>query len=727
MSDVISELLIVSISPQNLERAVLSRPPKLAAASEGGWFSENAAAIKKARISNPWWRDNSLFLEKDLVIRPHEVLRQFADFGYERSTHTSGKGIFAVRGGIIEIWPINTEKPYLIEFSGNQIVSIYPRPTPPIEAKPRYHYRGLASIDKLAPGNYVVHVDHGIGIFRGIVSENSYSENLDLSKQELSDNSKLSTPSSKFFLIEYAAPGSGKAPDRLYVPIDQKNRLSPYIGFETPKIHRLGGSIWQKTTRKIREDTQKMAQELIKLYQKRATAMRPPHPGDETLEKELRHTFAFTETPDQIKAENEIMHDLSGPRPMDRILCGDVGFGKTEIAIRAALRAICSGRQVAILAPTTILAAQHLNTFKERIGGRLPVTISMLSRLTSISETKKILGGLADGSIDCVIGTHRILSRDIRFKNLGLVIIDEEQRFGVKQKEYFKDLRSEVDPVRDLSDTETLSENRYVPKHAPPNADSFHISNGVDILSLSATPIPRTMSLALAKLRDISRIDSPPPERLPIATYVLPYSSQTIVRAIDHELSRHGQIYFLHNRIETMDAVKEKLLRYLETKFPSAWKLSFQKIGIMHGRMKEKEIIHIMDQFRDKKINILLATTIIENGLDISSANTLIVDDATRLGLAEAHQLRGRIGRGSKKAHAYFLYKPRHLTDKAAERLEALKEYSELGQGYEIALRDLEIRGAGNVLGREQSGAINKVGLNLYCQILSEAVETYKK
>src|SRR3989338_2017075 len=661
MSDVISELLIVSISPQNLERGTL-------------WFTENRDSIKRAFGIHPWWRDNTLFLEKDLAIRPAEILRRLTDFGYERSHTVSGQGLFAVRGGIIEVWPINTEKPYLIEFAGNIIETIKEREEKPAEVRLPF-YRSRTSIEKLSPGSYVVHVDHGIGIYRGLTRTFS---------------NQARTHADKYYLIEYAPPRPNAGPDKLFVPITQKNRLSPYVGFETPRIHRLGGTIWQKTTRRIREDAQKMAQELMELYKKRAEAKRSPYMGDATMEKELRHTFAFTETPDQLRAEKEIMHDLSDQHPMDRILCGDVGFGKTEVALRAALRVITSGQQVVLLAPTTVLAAQHEKTFNDRISDRLPITATMLSRLTSPRERKHILAGLKNGSIDCAIGTHRLLSSDIHFKNLGLVIIDEEQRFGAKQKEYFKNLRAEV-----------------------------------DILSLSATPIPRTLSLALTKLRAISRLDTPPPDRLPIDTFILPYSEKTIARAIAHEIRRGGQIYFLHNRIETINLIKEKL-----EKIPLLTKTYDRRtlltIEILHGRMPEKEIIQIMNQFREKKINILIATTIIENGLDISSANTLIVDDATRLGLAQAHQLRGRIGRSATKAFAYFLYNSRHLTEKSAERLEALKEYSELGQGYEIALRDLEIRGAGNVLGREQSGAINKVGLNLYCQILSEASEKQK-
>lgn len=716
----IKELLIVSLSPQNLERDVL-------------WFSENLPSIKKARIRTAWWRDNAYIIEKNLQLKPSELIRRLVDLGYERSQTILGKGLFAVRGGIVEIWPINTEKSYLIEFSGNVIAEIQERETNEEKIKPRVSQQ---NIEKLEPGSYVVHVDHGIGIFRGKSSENqirnSNTPNVpNFKNSSLDIVSNLRFRASDFFIIEYAAPLPGREPDRLYVPVDQKNRLSPYVGFETPRIHRLGGTLWFKTKRKTKEDAEKLAKELLELYAKRHTARREPYTGDQELETGFRATFSFTETEDQLKAEKEIIADLEKPEPMDRILCGDVGFGKTEVAIRAALRVISSGKQTAILSPTTILTTQHEKTFRERLGSEFPIAVAALSRLTPRQETKKILRGIAEGKIDCVIGTHRLLSKDVKFKNLGLVVIDEEQRFGVKQKEYFKNLRAEI-----------------------------------DILSLSATPIPRTLSLALAKLRDISILKTPPPERLPIKTFVLPYSKKIIARATQRELTRKGQIYFLHNRIETLEHIKEKLARSLlhfsydrnknvvnpvrtgvlrpadgNIALPSAIsilnrrhgrrrsngiKTTKPQIGIIHGRMKEKEIVKTMNQFQAQEINILLATTIIENGLDISNANTLIVDDATRLGLAEAHQLRGRIGRGNVQAFAYFLYKPSHLTDKAAERLEALQKYSELGSGYQIALRDLDIRGAGNVIGKEQSGAINRVGLNLYCQMLGEAIEELK-
>lgn len=657
------ELLIVSPTPQNLERGDL-------------WFSENFDAIKKAIGIHAWWRENAMIIETNLEIKPSLFMRRLTELGYERSSTIPGKGLFAARGGVIEIWPVNQPAPWLVEFIGNAIATITPREKIKETVQPRVHSKD--ALEKLTPGALVVHIDHGIGIWRG--------------RQE------------EYFVVEYAPPSPGGTPDRLLVPKDQKDRLTPYVGFETPRIHRLGSTIWLRTRKKIGQDAEKFARELLALYARRHQAERAPYEPDQGLMEHMRSSFPFRETEDQLRSEEEIMSDLTRSKPMDRILAGDVGFGKTEVALRAALAAITSGKQVALLAPTTVLAAQHQKTFAARLTG-LPVNIRMLSRLTMPKEKNCIAEEMRGGLADCVIGTHRLLSSDVQFKNLGLVIIDEEQRFGVKQKERFKELRSET-----------------------------------DILSLSATPIPRTLSLALAHLRDISTLSTPPPERVPIKTAVLPYATYTIREAIQFELARGGQVYFLHNRIETIGAAKEKLLKILKPRKKSV-SLPFldgrreivvtardePRIGILHGRMGEKELIRVMDQFRNRELDILLATTIIENGLDISSANTLIVDDAVRLGLAQAHQLRGRIGRGGEQAFAYFLYRPRRLTDTAGERLSALQEYADLGAGYEIALRDLEIRGAGNILGREQSGAINKVGLNLYCQVLGDAVEEIRQ
>jgi transcription-repair coupling factor (superfamily II helicase) len=651
----IDELLIVSPTPQNLERGVL-------------WFTENFSSLKKARFTNPWWRENALFLEKDLAIKPGEFVRRLMDLGYERAHTVCGKGLFAVRGGIIEVWPVNAEKPFLIEFLGNVVAGISERSGTALDPGPCSSCVATPkdSKERFLPGDYLVHEDHGIGIFRGRETQGE----------------------EEFFAVEYAPPAPGREPDLLLVPVSQKNRLAPYIGFETPSLHRLGGQMWERTKRKVREDAEKLARELLLLYGQRMGARRRPYAADEEMIRFLRDSFPYQETEDQLRAEEEILADFSSDHPMDRILCGDVGFGKTEIAVRSTLAAITAGYQVAVVAPTTILSSQHEKTFRERFRG-LPVEIRLLSRLIPSREEKIIVKEIREGKADCVIGTHRLFSPDIQWKRLGLVIIDEEQRFGVRQKEYFTRLRASL-----------------------------------DILSLSATPIPRTMQFALAKLRDISKIETPPPERLPIRTFVLPYSPALLGKAIAAELTRGGQVYFLHNRIETMaqaeKKIKNNLRRFLSR---SEWRGVAGKIGSIHGRMKEKDIIRAMERFRSGETRLLLATTIIENGLDISNANTLIVEDAVRLGLAQAHQLRGRIGRGSIEAYAYFFYRAASLGEKASFRLEALKAFSSLGGGYEIALRDLEIRGAGNILGREQSGAINRVGFNLYCQILAEAVE----
>ncbi len=663
------ELMIASVTPQNLERGV-------------SWFQENAESIKRVIRTNAWWSRHALILEVGQTMKPSECARRLAEFGYERAPFVRGRGIAAVRGGVLEVWPVNEAHPVRIEFIGNSIASLASRESAEEVAGPGSTLR--QSIAELPEGSFVVHTDHGIGIFRGVQSDTNtrmHPNDTNNSNSAFESFACHSSHSCRYYVVEYAPPASGREPDRLFVPITQKDRLTPYTGFETPTVHRLGGSVWITTKRKAREQAEKFAQKLLALYAERSGARRDPYPGEDEVIDILKSSFAYQETPDQTRAEQEIRADFERDTPMDRVLCGDVGFGKTEVAVRTAGRAIAAGKQVAVLAPTTLLAAQHSDTFARRFAD-LPFSVTMLSRLSPPADQKRILADAAEGKIDCLIGTHRLLSRDVQFKNLGLVIIDEEQRFGVKQKEHFQSLRSSV-----------------------------------DVLSLSATPIPRTLQFTLAKLRDISTIHTPPPERLPIRTFVLPHSWRTVAHALRQELERGGQAYVLHNRIETLGWIKKRMERATR---------SFGKkprIESIHGRMRDQELVRIMEQFRAKEIDVLIATTIIENGLDIASANTLIVDDATRLGLAQAHQLRGRIGRGREQAYAYFLYAPQRLTDKAAERLEALRAFAELGAGYDIALRDLEIRGAGNILGREQSGAINKVGLNLYYQMLAEAVE----
>jgi len=419
----------------------------------------------------------------------------------------------------------------------------------------------------------------------------------------------------------------------------------------------------------------------LALYSQKEIAKRTPYFPDRELEEQLRSSFIYEETPDQMQAIKDIKKDLNKERPMDRIVCGDVGFGKTEIAIRTALLAAVNNRQTALICPTTILALQHFNNFKKRFE-KFPIEIAVLSRLQAKKEQKKIIKDLKEGKIDIVIGTHRILSRDIEFKNLQLLIIDDEQRFGVKQKEKLRQLKSSL-----------------------------------DVLSLSATPIPRTIYLALSSFKNISLIQTPPKGRTAINTQVLLYDSKIVKEAISFELKRKGQVYFLHNRVQTIERARENIKKLL----PKA------KIGIIHGKIRGKQLIKIMDDFQKEKTNVLVATTIIENGLDLPNVNTIIIEDASRLGLSQAHQIRGRVGRSDIKSFAYMFFPKKNITPLAKERLKTLKDTKELGAGYRIAIKDLELRGAGNILGKEQSGAINKIGLNLYCQVLSEAVEKLRE
>lgn len=680
-----TEHLVVSLNPFFFDKEAI-------------WFSENLGKIKDQIQTNSWWQSNCFVFERDIKINPSEFMRKISDMGYEKVQTTASPGEFASRGGIIDVFPTNSLQALRLEFFGNKIENILPLGEKIdddlrlkiLNKKIKAQEKSQEESKKFKEGDFVVHLDHGIGVFRGFFEEKS------------APTSKLQ-PLNSFFIIEYAAPKHGHSPDRLFVPIEQAKKLSLYIGFENPTVHRLGSEIWLKTKHKIKEDVEKFAKELIEIYAKREIATRPPYLADDQMQRDFEAQFKHFETEDQLKAIEDIKKDMSLTEPMDRLICGDVGFGKTEVALRAAFKAAASGRQVALLCPTTILADQHFETFSERLKN-FPVKIALMSRMESKQNQQKSAKELSEGKIDIVIGTHRLLSGDIHFKNLGLLIIDEEQRFGVKQKEKFKHLREEV-----------------------------------DILSLSATPIPRTMYLSLSGLRKISTIQTPPPGRKAVETFVLPYSEDIIIKAVKKELSRHGQIFFLYNRVQT---IQNEAIR-LHKMMPNL------KIAIAHGRMSEGQLRKIIHDFRDspphlsqqtnnstpksrnykcggKKYDLLLATTIIENGLDLPNANTLIVANATRLGLAQSYQLRGRIGRSDKTAHAYFLYNEKELKDAAKERLETLESATELGDGWKIAQKDLEIRGAGNILGRSQSGNMNKIGLNLYCQILSEAVERLK-
>ena len=504
-------------------------------------------------------------------------------------------------------------------------------------------------------GQYVVHVEHGVGIFRGLVT-------LDLSGIER-----------EYLQVDYADA------DRLYVPVDQTDRLAPYEApGGAPRITRLSSAEWSRTKSRVRQAVQEMATELLQIYAARELAGGYAYPPDTSWDVELAESFPYQETADQLQAIEDVRADLESPRSMDRLVCGDVGYGKTEVALRAAFKAVNAGKQVAVLVPTTVLALQHYETFRERLAA-FPVRIEMLSRLRTRAEQRRILEDLAEGKVDIVIGTHRLVQRDVQFKDLGLLIVDEEQRFGVRHKEYIKKQRATI-----------------------------------DVLTMTATPIPRTLYMALTGIRDLSLISTPPMERVPIRTFVTA-SNETLVReAILREMARGGQVFFLHNRVQSIYRVRD----WLEKLVPEA------RIGIGHGQMDESELEQVVLAFMQHEYDVLLCTTIIESGVDIPNANTIIIDNAHTLGLTQLYQLRGRVGRGNVRAYAYLLYPPHTpLSSEARQRLAAIQEATELGAGFQIAMRDMEIRGAGNILGAEQSGHIAAVGLDLYTRMLAHAVE----
>jgi len=516
----------------------------------------------------------------------------------------------------------------------------------------------LSSYTNLNPDDYIVHIDYGIGRFKGLET--------------------LVVDGHKRDCLSLLYLGD----DKLYVPVEEFNRVQKYAGKEgAPRLSKLGSSTWERTKAKTKRVLMEMAGELVALYAERQTFPGFAFKPDSDWMRQLETSFEYQETPDQLKAMDDIKADMEKDIPMDRLVCGDVGYGKTELAIRAALKAVDSGKQVAILAPTTILAIQHLTTFSERLAD-FPVKIEMMSRFRTPREVKKIKQGLTEGTIDIVIGTHKLLQRDIDFKNIGLLIIDEEQRFGVAQKEKIKKLRSQI-----------------------------------DVLTLTATPIPRTLNLSLAEARDMSIINTPPKERLPITTEVALFSDRIIVDAVNRELDRGGQAFIVHNRVQSIWA----FYRYLKNLLPLV------NIGVGHGQMSERELEKVMKNFLDKKYQVLLSTTIIESGLDIPSVNTIIINRADKLGLAQLYQLRGRVGRSHYRAYAYLLIPPlKLLTREARKRLKAIEEFTELGSGFHLAMRDLEIRGAGNLLGAQQHGFIEEVGFELYIKLLEEAVAQLK-
>ncbi|HEY1620933.1 MAG TPA: transcription-repair coupling factor [Streptosporangiaceae bacterium] len=512
---------------------------------------------------------------------------------------------------------------------------------------------------QLTPGDYIVHEQHGVGRYVAMTSRTIQGATRD------------------YLIIEYAPSKRGQPPDRLYLPTDQLDEVTRYSGGEAPALHRLGGADWAKAKGRARKAVRDIAAGLIRLYQARMASPGHAFGQDTPWQRELEDAFPYIETPDQLAAVDEVKADMEKAVPMDRLICGDVGYGKTEIAVRAAFKAAQDGRQVAILAPTTLLAAQHFATFSERYAP-FPVVVRPLSRFQSDAEVTDTLAGLADGKVDVVIGTHRLLSPETRFDRLGLVIIDEEQRFGVEHKEYLKQLRTEV-----------------------------------DVLAMSATPIPRTLEMGISGIREMSTILTPPEERHPVLTSVGPYDEKQIVAAIRRELLRDGQAFFVHNRVASINKVAARIAELV----PEA------RVGVGHGQMNEHTLEKVMSQFVEREFDVLVATTIVESGLDIPNANTLIVDRADIYGLPALHQLRGRVGRSRERGYAYFLYPPeKPLTETAHDRLATIAQHTGVGAGMHIALKDLEIRGAGNLLGGEQSGHVAAVGFDLYVKMIGEAV-----
>ncbi len=528
-----------------------------------------------------------------------------------------------------------------------------------VRRRGRFFCKGtrVYSLSDLKPGDYVVHEVHGIGKFTGLY--------------------RLENKSSDYLAVVY------RDGDMLYIPVTQLDQIRKYIAGEdvTPNLDKIGGKTWGKTKDKVRESVKQFAEELLKLYAKRHHSKGFAFSPDTPWQRQMEEAFDYDETPDQYHAIEETKRDMEAPQPMDRLICGDVGFGKTEVAIRASFKAVMDGKQVAVLAPTTVLVHQHWHTFQERMAG-FPIRIESLSRLRTTKEIKQVLEGLITGEVDIVIGTHRLLSKDVQFKDLGLLIIDEEQRFGVRHKEQLKKLREHV-----------------------------------DTLTLTATPIPRTLQFCLSGIRDMSVINTAPNDRLPIHTCIANYSPEIIKEAIERELRREGQVYYLHNRVQTIEYTAMKIQQLV----PNA------RIGIGHGQMSKNELEKVMTAFINREIDVLVCTTIIASGIDIPNVNTIIVDRADRFGLSELYQIRGRVGRYKHRAFAYLLIpSDKALTKDAQERLKAIQDFSTLGSGLQVALKDLEIRGAGDLLGPEQSGHINAVGFDTYRELIEEAIAEMK-
>jgi len=621
--------------------------------SAPGYAGKLPAFLKKAAellgqrkriviVSHQASRLSELLAEEDIVAAPVEEV-----------TEVPGPGaLVLVQGSLPEGWVMGGET-YL--FTDAEIFG-FVKQRRLVRKRPAPRHKLMVDI---IPDDYIVHVEHGIGKFTGVTTL------------------KTAGVEKEYLVLQYAAG------DTLYVPTDQIDRVSRYIGAgdRPPTLSRLGTQEWNRTKQRAKEAAEVLARELLALYASREVVPGFAFSRDSLWQQELESAFPYVETPDQLEALQEVKADMEKPRPMDRLVCGDVGYGKTEVAIRAAFKSVMDGRQVAVLVPTTVLAQQHFDTFSERLEA-FPVKVEVLSRFRSPAEQREIVDGLASGAVDICIGTHRLIQKDVAFKNLGLLVIDEEQRFGVNHKEHLKKMRREV-----------------------------------DVLTLSATPIPRTLHMSLVGVRDMSTMETPPEERLPVKTYVAEYNDHLVREAILRELERNGQVFFVHNRVQSIAMIAADLRELV----PEA------EVAIAHGQMPEEQLEKVMNDFTRGKVDILVCTTIIESGLDMPNANTLIVNRADRFGLTQLYQLRGRVGRGANLAYAYFLYDGgKRLTPVAHQRLRTIYEATELGAGFGIAMKDLEIRGAGTLLGPRQSGHITAIGFSLYTRLLADAVEEQK-
>ncbi len=615
-------------------------------------------------------------------INRDKFLGVLVGFNYKRQDAVADEGEFSCRGGIIDIYPLSFESPVRIELDDDrvlriksfdivtggaywdhQLLIILPVRTERHTRILAYHEEvPLDNLLDLEPGDYVVHVDHGIGRFLGVQKAQSGSGPAD------------------HFVIEYDRQ------EKLYVPVSDMHLIQRYFAFHVrkpKKLSRLGTKEWAALKERIKKGIQRFAWELLTLHAMRLSAGGYAFSQDTAWQDDFKKTFPYTETPDQIKAWDDVRRDMEAREPMDRLLCGDVGYGKTEVAMRASFKAVMDNKQVAFLVPTTILAEQHYQNFSKRLKD-FPVRVEMLSRFKTRSQQRSILADLAKGRVDVIIGTHRLLAKDVSFYDLGLVVVDEEQRFGVKAKERLKSLRLTC-----------------------------------DVLTLTATPIPRTLYMSMMGIKGLSMLDTPPPNRIPIKTYVAEYDEDLIRQAIVKELNRKGQVFFVHNRIYDIMKVRDRLARALPKN---------TKLDVVHGQMKPAFLERVMLDFLNGKTDVLLSTAIVEAGIDIPNANTLIVNNADTFGLSDLHQLRGRVGRFNRPAYAYFLV-PREntISPDARKRLAALHDYSQLGSGFKIAMQDLQMRGAGNLLGQQQHGFVMSVGFDLYCRLLKETISTLRK